>query len=112
MTSSKVIQGGTAQVESTNQTEYNMSWVGVGGMYTRRGLGQGRDSEWRQFSSYHTGIVQFCMGDGAVRSLRQGSTLNIPNTADGLGGSSDWLVLQAMAGVADGVSYDAAVLGN
>lgn len=110
-TSSKVITNGVAATDST-PNEYNLSWVGVGGMYTRRGLGQGKDSEWRQFSSYHTGIVQFAMGDGAVRTLRQGGTLNVPDTATGAGGSSDWYIFQAMAGVADGTVFDPGALGN
>ncbi len=110
--SEKVSDGGVPGTNSTYATEYNLSWVAVGGMYTRRGLGQGRDAEWRQFSSYHPGIVQFAMGDGSVRSLRPSGTLALPNTTTGLGGSADWFVLQAMAGVADGVRYDADTLGN
>jgi prepilin-type N-terminal cleavage/methylation domain-containing protein len=110
-TSSQVITNGAAGTDTT-ANEYNLSWVGVGAMYTRRGLGQGRDAEWRQFSSYHTGIVMFAMGDGAVRALRTGSTRNVPDTSTGTGGSTDWYVLQAMAGANDGVVYNSSVLGN
>jgi prepilin-type N-terminal cleavage/methylation domain-containing protein len=109
-TSSKVITNGVAGTDTT-PNEYNLSWVGVGAMYTRRGLGQGVDSEWRQFSSYHTGVVQFALGDGSVRNLRQGGTLQVPTTA-GAGGSSDWYVFQAMAGIADGVVFDLSTLSN
>ncbi len=104
-TSSKFFSNGAASTD-TAQDEYDLSWVGVGALYTRRGLGQGVDSEWRQFSSYHTGIVQFSMGDGSVRGLRQGSTLQGAATS-GAGGSADWWLLQALGGVADGVVTDA-----
>jgi prepilin-type N-terminal cleavage/methylation domain-containing protein len=108
-TSAAVITNGVAGTPTT-PNEYNMNWIGVGSMYTRRGLGQGRDAEWRQFSSYHTGLVQFAMGDGSVRGLRVGATRNIPDTTTGNGGSPDWYVLQAMAGIADGVTFDPSAL--
>jgi len=110
-TSKAVIVNGTPQTDSTDN-EYDNGWVGSGILYTRRGLGQGKDSEWRQFSSYHTGLVQFSFGDGSVRSLRAGSTRDIPNTASGVGGSSDWYVLQALAGANDGMTPDMSALTN
>jgi len=110
-TSAKVITNGAAGTDSTTD-EYNLSWVGVGGMYTRRGLGQGKDAEWRQFSSYHTGVVQFAMGDGAVKLLRVGGTLNVPDTSSGAGGSADWYVLQSLAGMADQELRDTSALLN
>jgi len=113
-TSSDVSVNGVKETPTTNLTEYNISWFS-GGMYTRRGLGQGPSnangggSEWRQFSSNHTGIVQFALGDGSVRNLRVGSTRQIPDTA-GNGGSTDWYLLQAMAGANDGTVVDASGL--
>ncbi len=108
-TSRTVITNGVAGTDTPIENEYNISWF-CGSMYTRRGLGQGRDSEWRQFSSYHTGLVQFALGDGAVRSLRVGGTKNVPDTNSGAGGSSDWYVLQAMAGANDGAVVDTSAL--
>jgi hypothetical protein len=35
-------------------------------------------SGWFEFSSKHTGIVQFCMGDGSVRGLRKGIAPGAP----------------------------------
>ncbi len=43
------------------------AWIGAGTMGTGGGLS--KDSEWSQFSSYHPGIVQFCMADGAIRQV-------------------------------------------
>jgi prepilin-type N-terminal cleavage/methylation domain-containing protein len=110
-TSSTVIVNGVAGTDST-ELQYDLSWVGVGAMYTRRGLGQGKDAEWRQFSSFHSGVVQFAQGDGSVKALRVGSTKNVPDTTTGAGGSSDWYILQAMAGKADGVVFDPSSLSN
>ena len=111
MTSAKTITGGVAGTE-TPDNAFDWTWIGAGAMYTRRGLGQGKDSEYRQFSSFHTGLVQFVNGDGSVRGVRQGGTNNIPAAGATTGGSGDWYIFQAMAGKADGVSYDASALGN
>ena len=57
-------------------------------------------------TSNHTGVVQFCMGDGSVRGLRPGST-STRNPA-----SSDWWVLQALGGKSDGVTADFSSISN
>jgi prepilin-type N-terminal cleavage/methylation domain-containing protein len=112
-TSAKVISNGVASTPSAGgELEYDLSWVGTGAMYTRRGLGSGKDSEWRQFSSFHSGVVQFAQGDGSVKALRVGSTKNVPDTNSGVGGSTDWYILQAMAGKADGTVADTSALSN
>ena len=103
-TSSKVITNGVAGTD-TAEGQYDLNWVGVGAIYTRRGLGQGVDSEFRQFSSYHTGLVLFAMGDGSVRGLRQADTLQIATTG-GAGGSPGWWILQAMGGINDGIVFN------
>ena len=81
--------------------DYDLNWVGVGAIYSRRGLGQGTDAEWRQFSSFHTAVVHFALGDGSVKGLRRGQTKNLPTSTTGVGSSVDWQVLQAMAGASD-----------
>jgi prepilin-type N-terminal cleavage/methylation domain-containing protein len=88
-------------------------WFGSGALSTGFGLGQGPDAGWAQFSSNHTGIVQFCFCDGSVRGLRVGATWQAPNfpTAGSLP-SQDWLVLQQLAGVHDGMVVDPSVLSN
>jgi hypothetical protein len=52
---------------------------------------------WQFFSSTHTGIINFCMGDGSVRGIRQGGT-GQRNPA-----APTWWVLLAMSGKADSV---------
>ena len=75
---------------------FQWNWVNIHPMPTRRGIPTGKVVGWNQFYSRHTGIVQFAMGDGSVRSVRPGSTTT-NNPA-----SQDWLTLQSMAGMADG----------
>ena len=87
----------------------DLSWFGVGTLPTTTGLGQGHEAEVTQFSSYHTGIVQFCFADGSVRSLRIGATADAPPKHPPTG---DWLVLQQLAGIQDGSSPDASNLLN
>jgi prepilin-type N-terminal cleavage/methylation domain-containing protein len=72
------------------------NWVGVGSMPTFPGMPTGPGSLWWQFSSHHTGVVQFVYADGSVHSLRKG--LNQ--------GSGDWVNLAYMAGYADGQVAD------
>jgi prepilin-type N-terminal cleavage/methylation domain-containing protein len=74
------------------------SWVGSAAISTGYGTGNGINTYLYQMSSYHTGLVQVCLGDGSVRGIRGG----IPrNTTD-----SSWLVLQALGGASDGVAAD------
>jgi prepilin-type processing-associated H-X9-DG protein len=57
-----------------------------------------------QISSNHTGVVNCAFGDGSVRAV----VGNIPrNTTD-----SSWLVLQALAGVSDGLTVNASSISN
>lgn len=55
----------------------------------------GGDNFWRRFSSAHSGgTVNFTFGDGSVRGLNL--------TGSNVVGSDDWLLLQRLAGMADG----------
>jgi prepilin-type N-terminal cleavage/methylation domain-containing protein/prepilin-type processing-associated H-X9-DG protein len=49
--------------------QYSFSWMGSTAQPTAWGLLSGQP-HWYEFSSRHTGIVNFCFGDGSVRSLR------------------------------------------
>ena len=96
--------GGT---DASGQVTVSWHWTNVHPMPTRHGLKtDNRSLSWAQFGSRHTGIVQFCMGDGSVRGLRPAGTA-ITNPV-----SSDWLVYQAMAGIADGEIFDADQISN
>ncbi len=79
------------------------SWYGVGVVGTNFGLASlgrepalagGGDNFWRRFGSAHSGTVNFCFADGSVRGLNLEGSSAI--------GSDDWLLLQRLAGMADG----------
>lgn len=89
-----------------------IGWVGAGSMYTGFGLARkgmhendGGPSIFN-FASVHTAGVQFCFGDGSVRTLRREGA----NLYD-VGMSTDWpkdvpayYALQLLAGYKDGLS--------
>jgi prepilin-type N-terminal cleavage/methylation domain-containing protein len=50
---------------------WDVSWM-CGALPVAAGLSNGIDSFVFQFSSNHTGVVQFCMGDGSVRPIQVG----------------------------------------
>ena len=54
LTSARTLTNGVAGTSSA-VGQFDWSWAGAGPLYTRRGLGQGIESEYRQFSSFHTG---------------------------------------------------------
>jgi prepilin-type N-terminal cleavage/methylation domain-containing protein len=101
------------------------SWFGVGAMGTAYGLGRGNvpntvddvfavgttptpdwyGAHWYRFSSRHAAGVQFCFGDCSVRQLNYGDTI-FPS----LSPTSDWALLQQLAGRKDGLNYNASSL--
>jgi prepilin-type N-terminal cleavage/methylation domain-containing protein len=113
--------GGVAGTKGAKR-DFIWAWVGVGMMPTKFGLapngganpasgGANLDGGWNYFSSRHTGIVQFAMGDGSVRALRPGNTgvrnpigvgTVVNGKPDAAMQTSDWCVLQQLAGVRDG----------
>ncbi|MCI0638609.1 MAG: DUF1559 domain-containing protein [Gemmataceae bacterium] len=89
--------------------DFYWSWAGVGAVQTFRGLCNGPQGSatavgWAGFSSAHTGIVQFCFGDGSVRGLRHGGSAarSSATGATGTTPSADWWTFQRMAGFMDG----------
>jgi prepilin-type N-terminal cleavage/methylation domain-containing protein/prepilin-type processing-associated H-X9-DG protein len=89
--------------------DFAWSWMGVGGVPTVRGLAFNGRNQYDgvntfahyRFSSRHPAGVQFCFGDGSVRNIRFGATADT-STASQSNLSSDWSMLQALAGYADG----------
>ena len=73
---------------------FTHSIVGAGSISTGYGTANGKDAFVYQMSSYHTGVVQVTMADGAVKSIRG----NIPRSTT----DASWLVLQALGGARDG----------
>ncbi|MCS6978363.1 MAG: DUF1559 domain-containing protein [Gemmatales bacterium] len=102
--------------------DHAWSWFGVGAMGTAYGLARPTfDSDheppplgtslppglnganWYNFSSRHPAGVQFCFGDGSVRTVRFGNTQAVNLSNGGVNGS-DWSVLQQLAGRKDGLN--------
>ncbi|MCU0706426.1 MAG: DUF1559 domain-containing protein, partial [Fimbriiglobus sp.] len=95
------------------QQQYMWAWASFGALGTKFGLAPGgggtaANGGWMCFSSFHTGLVNFCFGDGSVRPLRQGQSGVRNPTSPG----SDWFVLQALAGRSDGDVFNASQLGQ
>jgi len=80
----------------------NLSWVASGALGTYLGLQHGRSAPLIAFSSYHPGGVNFCFGDGSVRTLRRGETKW--SGVSSAPRAEDWLTLQRIAGWRDGES--------
>ena len=108
------------------QRDYLWSWMGIGSLGTKFGLFPGAgcnptacanlNGGPNYFGSRHTGIVQFCFGDGSVRGLRPASSgirntsTNVPPTSGSQ--ATDWYVLQELSGMADGEVVNPSQLGN
>jgi prepilin-type N-terminal cleavage/methylation domain-containing protein/prepilin-type processing-associated H-X9-DG protein len=77
-TSNTVAFGEYVGVHIDGHREFGISWMGAGWLSSRQGLAPiytpsgatgGNDYTWRQFSSKHTGIVNFAFADGSVRPI-------------------------------------------
>ncbi len=64
---------GDSDYNALNQGGWSMSWMGTGYMVSAWGLPTGASSvdTWYAFSSRHSNVVQFAMGDGAVRQVKK-----------------------------------------
>jgi len=93
-------QTGTATSATDVTPRFEYGWVGGGALFTYLGIQTGPTARDYQFSSNHTGIVQFAFGDGSVRGLRPGQTTTVA--------SNDWYLLQQLAGFKDGQTADTA----
>lgn len=68
------------------------TWMGSGAIPTGwGGISTQPSTQWFAFGSKHTGVVNFTMGDGSVRSMKKPTT---------------WPLIVWASGVADGVLYD------
>lgn len=91
--------------------DFGWSWYGIGEMPTMEGLASAGQASsgivknpWRMFGSAHAAGVNFAFADGSVHVVRFGGTTTV--------GSSDWMVLQQLAGKGDGQVFDASSLTN
>ena len=74
------------------------------------GAGTGQNGHPLVFSSRHLGVVQFCFGDGSVRSVRISNTGQrnpVPGSSIPL---SPWGLYQQMAGFKDGLANNVSSL--
>jgi prepilin-type N-terminal cleavage/methylation domain-containing protein len=72
----------------------SLAWVGAGGMISGGGIDP---AAWYSFGSKHTGVIQFCFGDGSVRGVQK---------------AADPIAVIYASGWHDGKVYDASALGN
>jgi prepilin-type N-terminal cleavage/methylation domain-containing protein len=92
---------------------FSWGWMGCGIMSASWGMLTGPGSGWFHFSSKHTAVVQFAMGDGAVRPVRKGiGTINSAGTNVTNWFAPDWYSLHRVAGWKDGEVIDPAIIGN
>ncbi len=85
----------SGRTRGTDPNNFDLSWAGVGGLPTVLGLANGPTARYYQFSSNHSGLVQFAFCDGSVHPIRVGGTATTF--------SMDWSILQSLAGYRDGV---------
>jgi prepilin-type N-terminal cleavage/methylation domain-containing protein len=96
------IQDGTSNTlmfgETVGDVGASLNWTWMGGGVLPTAWGTPSDPNqaiWPQFASFHTGIVQFCFGDGSVRVIRSGITSN-----------PDFSTFVYVSGYADGKATD------
>ncbi|HQR07980.1 MAG TPA: DUF1559 domain-containing protein [Gemmatales bacterium] len=124
-TSNTLLFGESLGRQGVGAPDFAWTWFGCGAMGTAYGLGKssvpcpgddtpalgdpptaGSDGAcWYRFSSRHTGGVQFCFGDASVRTVRFGAT-TLPDLSNSGNNSSDWALLQQLAGRRDGYKND------
>jgi prepilin-type N-terminal cleavage/methylation domain-containing protein/prepilin-type processing-associated H-X9-DG protein len=92
----------TSSFGDSTPNNFDWNWEGAGGLTTVFGLQPSVRGDVLSFGSNHTGVVNFCFGDGSVRTVRYGSTATLF--------SPDWNVLQQLAGVNDGLAADTSSL--
>jgi prepilin-type N-terminal cleavage/methylation domain-containing protein len=78
----------------TGARSTSLGWIGAGAMITGGGIDP---ANWYTFGSKHTGVIQFCFGDGSVRGVTKGA---------------DPVAVIFASGWHDGRVYDATALGN
>jgi prepilin-type N-terminal cleavage/methylation domain-containing protein len=114
---------GDSDYNALNQGGFALSWMGCGYFPTAWGLPSGAASinTWYCFSSRHSNVVQFAMGDGAVRQIKKpyqdilqnGNVLptgNVWHTVNAVPAAT-WQ-LSAYGGWEEGFYLDPSFIGN
>ena len=96
---------------SVKPADFIWSWMGGICIPTKFGIAGGGGTSAvvpLSMSSNHTGVINVAYADGSIRTLRPGASGTRNPTSIG----SDWYVLQALAGMADGDVVKTEQLGN
>ena len=96
---------------SVKPADFIWSWMGGICIPTKFGIAGGGGTSAvvpLSMSSNHTGVINVAYADGSIRTLRPGASGTRNPTSVG----SDWYVLQALAGMADGDVVKTDQLGN
>jgi prepilin-type N-terminal cleavage/methylation domain-containing protein/prepilin-type processing-associated H-X9-DG protein len=107
-TSNTVAFGEYVGVHNDGTRNFVVSWMGAGWLSSRWGLapvysnnsrdmGTGNDYSWRQWSSRHSGILNFAFADGSVRTISKNADYNA------------WIYV---TGMQDGRVFDFGALGQ
>jgi prepilin-type N-terminal cleavage/methylation domain-containing protein/prepilin-type processing-associated H-X9-DG protein len=114
-TSNTLMFGESIGGVSNNVRSMTTVWMGAGGLATTYcGLPNNSPNQSAlNFSSGHTGVVNFVFCDGSVRSLRTGDSV-WPGCATGFSTPPppSWFVLQALAGIKDGQVFNIDDIAN
>jgi len=103
-TSNTILFGETISDAQSGVRNYAQAWIGSGVKPTYWNIPA--QAIWLNFSSKHTGVVQFGMGDGSVQRLRT-LAQSVNSQADF---SNAWFNLQRVAGQNDGEVIDYSVI--
>ncbi|HEV3236539.1 MAG TPA: DUF1559 domain-containing protein [Gemmataceae bacterium] len=102
-TSNTIAFGETLAGETQGARDFRLTWFGAGCMPTAWELQD--PGHWTNFSSRHTGIVNFGFMDGSVRGITKAGK-------DTNWFSNRWVQFQQAAGMHDGYVMDFSVLGQ
>jgi hypothetical protein len=103
-TSNTILFGESLGDKATGTRTRAFSWMGAGTQCTAWSLPAVTD--WKVFSSKHSGVVQFSMGDGSVQRIR----LLDQNVNSIQFFSNTWYQLQRCGGMQDGQVIDYTVI--
>jgi prepilin-type N-terminal cleavage/methylation domain-containing protein len=98
-TSNTILFGETLGDAQTGIRQWSHSWFGGNCGFGYYNLAA--QAQWYTYSSKHTGVVQFGMGDGSVQRLR-----TLTQSAGGDVGSASWYNFQRVCGYQDGEVID------